>query len=68
MTALLLKTKNKTDLQLFKNLAKRVGVEIATLSDEDILDAGLLDAMNEAKKTKFVSKQTILKNIKTNAG
>jgi hypothetical protein len=34
------------------------------ISDEDILDFGLLKAMEEGKKTKFVSRERIMKKLK----
>ncbi|HRS20027.1 MAG TPA: hypothetical protein P5243_11015 [Bacteroidales bacterium] len=66
MTTLVLTTNNKTDLKLFLDLAKRVGVQSKTLTDEEILDAGLLKAMKEAKTTKIVSKSQIMKSLTRN--
>lgn len=58
---------NKNDLKLFVDLAKRIGVKTKTLSDKDVLDAGLLNAMKEAKKSKIVPKSQIMKSLKRNA-
>jgi len=57
---------NKTDLKLFADLANRIGVSFKTLSDEDLLDMGLLKAMEEGEKTKFVPKERIMKKLKEN--
>ena len=50
MSSLLITATNKSDLQLFIDLAKRVGVKASSISDEEILDLGLLNAMSEGKK------------------
>jgi hypothetical protein len=63
MGAILITTTNKTDLQLFIDLAKRVGVKASSVSDEEILDLGLLNAMEEGKKTKFVPKNRIMEKL-----
>jgi len=63
MGAILITTTNKTDLQLFIDLAKRVGVKASSVSDEEILDLGLLNAMAEGKKTKFVPKDKIMDKL-----
>lgn len=66
MNGLIITSTNKTDLKLFTDLANRIGVSFKTLSDEDLLDIGLLKAMEEGKKTKFVSKERIMKKLNKN--
>ena len=66
MTGLLITTTNKTDLKLFADLARRIGIKTKPLSDEDILDLGLLEAMEEGRKTKFISRERIMKKLKAN--
>ncbi len=66
MEGLIITASSKTDLKLFTDLANRIGVNVRTLSEEDILDLGLLMAMEEGKKTKFVSKDKIMKKLKLN--
>ncbi len=66
MSTLLLTTSNETDIQLFIDLAKRIGVKASSISDREMLDIGLLNAMNEGKKTKFVSKENIFKKLELN--
>jgi hypothetical protein len=68
MTGLILTTTNKTDLKLFTDLARRIGIKAKTLSDEDIIDLGLLEAMEEGRKTKFVSRDRIMKKLRANEG
>ena len=66
MTGLIITTSNKTDLKLFSDLAQRIGIKTKPLSDEDILDFGLLEAMEEGRKTKFVSRERVMKKLKRN--
>jgi hypothetical protein len=68
MTGLIITTTNKTDLKLFTDLARRIGIKAKTLSDEDIIDLGLLEAMEEGRKTKFVSRDRIMKKLRANEG
>jgi len=63
MSGLIITASNKTDLKLFSDLAKRIGVNVKLLSDEEIIDLGLLKAMEEGKKTRFVSKERIMNKL-----
>jgi hypothetical protein len=56
MTGLILTAPDKTDLKLISDLAKKLGIKAKTISDEELLDLGLLKAMEEGRKSKFVSK------------
>ncbi|MCX6351122.1 MAG: hypothetical protein NTX03_04580 [Bacteroidetes bacterium] len=44
-------------------MAKRIGVSATTLNDEDLLDIGLLNAMQKGKKTDFVPREKIMKTL-----
>ena len=56
MNGLILTAPDKTDLKLISELAKKLGINAKTISDEELLDLGLLKAMEEGRKSKFVSK------------
>ena len=64
MENLLLSIENQTDLQIFLNLAKRLKIKNKVLSDDEILDAGLLVAMEEGQKSEFMSKDELMKKLK----
>ncbi len=66
MNAIVLTAPSKADLKIFNDLAIRVGIKSKILTDEEILDMGLLKAMQEGRKTKFVSKEQIMKKLKRN--
>ncbi len=63
MNGLIITASNKTDLKLFSDLAKRIGISVKTLSDVEILDLGLLNAMEEGRKTDFISKEKIINKL-----
>lgn len=63
MNGLVIASDNKDDLKLFVDLAKRIGIKIKTLSEDDLLDMGLLRAMEDGRKTKLVSKERIMKKL-----
>ena len=66
MNAIVISTENKADLKLFTDLAKRIGIKAKALTDEELLDLGLLEAMKQGKETEFVAKAQIIKKLKRN--
>jgi hypothetical protein len=66
MTAFVISGYNKVDLKIIIDLAKRLGANVKTLSDEEILDIGLLKAMEEGRNSEFISKERIMKLLETN--
>jgi hypothetical protein len=63
MNGILITTANKSDLKLIADLANRIGAKSKQLSEDDLLDIGLLKAMEEGKKTKFVSRDLIMAKL-----
>jgi hypothetical protein len=77
MEIITIKVKNSSDVDKILNLLKKQHFEIEITKKvskvkskkgitEAELDKGLLRAMEEGKKTKFVSKSSIMKKLKTN--
>jgi hypothetical protein len=66
MTGLILTAPDKTDLKLISDLAKKLGIKAKTISDEELLDLGLLKAMEEGRKSKFVPKDRIMMKLSKN--
>ena len=66
MTGLIITATKKTDLKLFTDLAKRIGIKVKSVSEENLLDLGLLKAMAEGRKTKFVSRERIMNKLQRN--
>jgi cobalamin biosynthesis protein CbiG len=63
MTGILITAEDKSDLKLLTELAKRIGVKVKTFSDEEILDQGLLNAMEEGRSSEFVSREKIMEKL-----
>jgi hypothetical protein len=66
MTGLFITVENKTDLKLFTDLAKRIGVKVKTMSNEELMDIGLLKAMEDGRNTKFVTREEIMEKLHKN--
>ena len=64
MTSILISATKKTDIKLITDLANRIGVKVKTLSEDDLLDMGLLKAMEEGSKTGYVSHEQVMKKLK----
>ena len=67
MESILLNTKSKSHLKLFQELAKELGISFHVLTKEEKEDMGLLIAMEEGKKTSFVSREKVMKYLRKNA-
>jgi len=64
MQTVLINTKTKAENNLLKQFAEKMGFEIKVLTEEDKEDIGLLKAMMEARKTRLVSRKTVINNLK----
>ena len=63
MSTLIINSENKEDLKLFKELAKRLGLSAKILTKEEKEDNALYKAMLEGRKTKFVSREAVMKKL-----
>ena len=63
MNGIIISTDNKAEIKLFVQLAKRLGIKSKVLSEEEMLDLGLLNAMKEGRKSGYVSKEEIEKKL-----
>jgi hypothetical protein len=59
MNGIIISTDDKGEIKLFVQLAKRLGIKSKVLSEEEMLDLGLLTAMKEDRKSDYVSKEEI---------
>ncbi len=64
MENLLINTKNKTDLKLFTDLAKRMGLKYKIIAEEDKEDLAMGKLIEKGMKTKSVPKSNILKILR----
>jgi len=67
MQSLLIRTDAKSDLNILVELAKRLGLTSKILSEEEMEEIGLLKAMEEGRKSKFVPRSEVMKTLQKNA-
>lgn len=65
MKAVVIQPKDKSELEFISNLMKKLGIRSSVLQVEDIEDLGLAQLMKEADRTKKVSRETIMKKLKS---
>ena len=63
MKNLVLSIETQKDLLLFLTLAERLNIKNNILTDNEILDKGLLNAMFEGQKSEFMSKNELMKKL-----
>ncbi len=64
MESIVIHASKRTDLKLFISLCKRLGLESRLLTDEEKEDIGLLRAMEEGRKSKFVSREEVIRKLR----
>jgi len=63
MDALVIKSKNRSDLKLIKELVNKMGLESKSLTEEEIEDLGLLMMMKQADRSETVSREEVMKKL-----
>ena len=64
MEALLVKAKNKSDLEFVASLLKRMKIEVKALSNEDQEDLGLLKLMKQVDRSEKVSREKVMSKLR----
>lgn len=59
MDALIIKSNNRSDLELLKKLVAKMGLQSKSLSEEEIEDLGLAIMMKKADRSKTISRETV---------
>jgi hypothetical protein len=63
MDALLIKPKNKTELQFVSEFLKRMRIEAKALSDDEKEDLGLVKLMKQVDRTEKISKEKVIAKL-----
>ncbi len=63
METLLIRAKNKTELQFITEFFKRMQIETKTLSIDDKEDLGLIELMKDADRTQKVSREKVMSKL-----
>lgn len=64
MTTLVLKSNSENDIKALTYLAKKLGMIVASLSEEEIEDIGMSNAIKEGRKKGYVNRSVIMKTLK----
>jgi hypothetical protein len=64
MSTILLQSKSKNDLNLLLEIAKKFGIKAKILTESEIEDVGLGNAINEGKTGKFIDTESFLKKLR----
>ncbi len=64
METVVLQSNSKADLKLLTNLAKKIGITVEYLTDEEKEDFGLLNAIKKGRTGEFVNTDNFLKKLK----
>jgi len=60
MTGLFINTAKMSVFKFLFDLAKRIGFNVKKMSDEEVLDIGLIKAMKEGRETDFVHRERVM--------
>lgn len=65
MKAVLITPKTDTEFKFISDLLKKLGVAASTMSKEDLEDLGLSKLLKSVDKAKKVSKDSVIKKLKS---
>lgn len=65
MKSIVISPKNSNELKFVSTLLKKLSIPTKVLSDEEIEDLGLSILMREADRKKKVSRETIMRKLKS---
>ncbi len=64
METVMLQGNSKTELKLLTDLAKKIGIKVKYLSEEEKEDLGLLQAVKEGRTGKYADTDSYLQKLK----
>ena len=64
MQSLLLQSKNKKDIEVFATLAKMIGLKARHISEEELEDIGLANAMKKGRTGEYIDTRTYLNKLR----
>ena len=63
METLILNSKSSSDLKLLADLAKKLGISVKHLTDEEIEDMGMLKFLAEVDRDEVVSRDSVMAKL-----
>ena len=64
MQTVILQSNSKADLELLTILAKKIGIVVKFLTEEEKEDIGLLNAMKKGRTKKYVDTEDFIKQLR----
>jgi len=64
MNTVILHSKSKNDLELLLEIAKKFGIKAKVLTESEIEDVGLGNAIKECKTGEFIDTESYLKTLR----
>ncbi len=64
MQTVLLHSESKSDMLLLVELAKKIGIKVRLITDEEIEDIGLSNAIKEGRTGKYVNTEEFVKKLR----
>lgn len=64
MKALVVKTKDKSEMKFISELLKKLGIQSKVMEIEEVEDLAMSILMKKADRSKKVSRETIMKKLK----
>lgn len=64
MATAILKTKSKNDLKLLLDLARKIGISVHKLSDEEAEDLGLVNAIKKGRTREKIDTKRFLHKLR----
>ena len=63
MQTVVLNGKSKTDLKLLTDLAKKIGISVKYLTEEEKEDIGLLNAIKRGRSKSYANTETFIQKL-----
>ena len=63
MEAVLLNSDSKSDMKLLLDLAKKIGIKARVLTESEMEDIGLANAINQGSTNEFINNEAFLKKL-----
>jgi len=64
MQTVVLKSNLKSELKLLTDLAKKIGIQVKYLSESELEDLGMINAINKGRTKEFVDTDEFIKTLR----
>lgn len=64
MEAVLLNSDSKSDMKLLLDLARKIGIKARVITESEMEDIGLANAMKQGRTNEFIDNEAFLKKLR----